>query len=112
MVVYTGDLVAFAKSNIASATTDGAIVAAVPGRKVRVLQVVMVGGATATTVTVNSKPAGAGTAVSADFALGANGTLVLPQSLFGWFESAPGEGITATTGIGASVGIQIAYTLV
>lgn len=112
MVVYTGELVAFAKGNVASAATDAALVAAVAGRKVRVLEVALVVGATATTVTFNSKPGGAGTPISATFALAANGTLVLPQAVYGWFESLAGEGISVTTGAGATVGVQIAYTLV
>lgn len=111
-MIYTGELVAFARANVPTATTDSVIVAPVTGRKVRVLQVALVAGATATTVTFNSKPGGAGTAVTANFALGANGVLTLIASDFGWFETNVGEGLTATTGAGSTVGIQIAYALV
>lgn len=98
-------------ANVASATTDGALVTAATNKKVRVLGVTVVAGGTATTVTFNSKPSGAGAAVSATFDLSARGVLVLPIDEFGWFESAAGEGLTATTGTGSTVGIQVVYTL-
>lgn len=98
-------------SNVTSATTDGALVTAVSGRKIRVLGVAAVAGGTATTVTFNSKPAGSGTAISATFDLLARGVLVLPVDELGWFESASGEGLTVTTGSGSTVGVQVIYTV-
>jgi hypothetical protein len=96
-------------ANIATATTDGAIVSAVAGKKIRVLAVMAVAGATATTITFNSKPAGAGTAISALFAAGANGLTPLSYNPLGWFETNAGEGLTATTGAGSTTGIQVTY---
>jgi hypothetical protein len=99
----------FAFANIAANTTDGSVVAAVASKKIRVLALVCVAGGTATTITFNSKPAGAGTAKSAAFANGANGGEALPFSPVGWFETASGEGLSATTGAGSTTGIQVVY---
>ena len=96
-------------ANIASATTDGAVVAAVTSKKIRVVGVAVVCGGVATTVTFNTKPGGAGSAISATFALVAGGVLVLPSEACGWFETASGEGLSATTGVGSTVGIQVIY---
>lgn len=98
-----------AKAAIASATTDGAIVAAVATKVLRVLAVILHCGGTATTVTFNSKGAGAGTAISQVFALAANQNVVLPHLPDGWFETTAGEGLTGTTGSGSTVGITVIY---
>ncbi|QQS08661.1 MAG: hypothetical protein IPK69_11830 [Phycisphaerales bacterium] len=97
-------------ANVAASTTDGAVIAAVASKKLRVHALAVVCGGTATTVTFNTKPGGAGTAISATFALPANGIMVLPESLSGWFETSAGQGLSVTTGAGSTVGIQVAYT--
>jgi hypothetical protein len=99
------------KANIASATTDGAVIAAVSGKKIRVLGFILQAGGTATTVVFNTKPGGAGTAVSAVFDLLARGGTSAPIHNYGWFETSSGEGLTVTTGTGSSVGVQVVYTL-
>jgi hypothetical protein len=100
-------------ANIAAAQTDAALVTAVAGTTIKVVGLALAAGGTATTVTFNTKPSGAGSAVSATFALGINGVLVLPYTDrdIGWFETAVGEGLTVTTGAGATTGIQIIYAL-
>ena len=121
MQVFSGPDVAFAsdgsnvltlkraKANIAAATTDGSVVAAVSGKKLRVLAAVVMAGGTATNITFNTKPAGAGTAISMLFACGANGGAALPFAHGGWFETSSGEGLSATTGAGSTVGVQVIY---
>ena len=99
----------FAFANIAASTTDGNIVTTVAGKKIRVLQILAVAGATATNLTFNSKPAGAGTAISPLMANGVNGGEVLPYSPVGWFETVSGEGLTVTTESGATTGILVCY---
>lgn len=99
----------FAVANIAASTTDGAVVAAVATKKIRVLAAVVLAGGTATSITFNSKPGGAGTAISPLFANGVNGGEVLPFSPVGWFETVAGEGLSATTGAGSTTGIQVVY---
>ena len=98
-----------AVANIASSTTDGAIVSAIANRTIRVVQVACVCGSTATNITFNSKPAGAGTAISPLFANGANGGEILPYNPKGWFDTNQGEGLTATTSSGSTTGILIGY---
>lgn len=102
----------FAFANVAAGETDSNLVTAVTGKKIRVHQVAAVAGATATNLTFNSKPAGAGTAISPLYANGINGGVVLPYSKRGWFETTAGEGLTVTTGAGSTTGIQIGYTKV
>jgi len=99
----------FAKANIAASTTDGAIVTAVTSKKIRVLALRVTVGGTATNVTFNSKPAGAGTAISELLAFAANGGSRDPFSPIGHIETASGEGLTATTGAGSTVGIGVIY---
>lgn len=98
-------------ANISSATTDGPVVAAKPGFRINVLGVAIVAGGTATDVTFTSKPGGAGAAISAKFALGSNGVMVLPESLEGWFTTVKAQGLSVTTGTGSAVGVQVIYDL-
>jgi hypothetical protein len=100
-------------ANIATASTDGAIVAAVANRRIRVIAVAMVCGGTATSVTFNTKPAGAGVAISPLFANAANGGAVLPPNQYGWFTTNVGEGLTATTtAAGSTSGILVTYQVI
>ncbi len=99
----------YAFANVAASTTDGAVVAAVTAKKIRVLAAAFVAGATATNITFNSKPGSAGAAKSALFACGANGGAILPFNPVGWFETVSGEGLSVTTGAGATTGVQVVY---
>lgn len=93
--------------NVAPSQTDSPIVAAIVGKKIRVLAALLVAGATATNVTFTSKPSGAGTAISQLLALAANGGAVLPFNPLGWWDTNVGEGLSVTTGTGATVGISV-----
>lgn len=96
--------------NIAASQTDAVGVAAVAGKKIRVLGLVLHGGDSAgSAVTLNTKPSGSGTAISPVFELGINQSVVLPQSKDGWFETTAGQGLSITTGAGSTTGIQIIY---
>lgn len=105
-----GRMSAFA--NAAAGATDTVVVAAVVGKRIRVTDFVL-SPASATppaSVTFNSKPAGAGVAITATFGLGA--PLVAPGSddRAGWFETNLGEGLTVSTGAGTNgVGVQVVY---
>lgn len=97
--------------NVAAAQTDASLVAAVANRKIRVLGVfVNAKDAGAVTITFNSKPAGAGTAISPTFILPVNGGFVLPQGE-GWFESNVGEGLTITTAAASAVAVVVLWEL-
>lgn len=94
--------------NVAASQTDTAIVAAVSGKKIRVLSCAVSCGGTASTVTFNSKSGGAGTAISATF----NNSIVMPFDSTGWFLTNTGEGLSVSTGAGSTTGIQIDYDFV
>lgn len=104
--------------NVAQSQTDTALVAAVAGKRIRVAGFVLSGGASATSVTFNSKPVGAGSAISEAFTAPANSDFSPPianldtlgpvgTTLGGWFTTNLGEGLSVTTGAGATVGIQV-----
>lgn len=110
--VYSGgNLIApkYANANVSAGTTDGAIVTAVSGKALRVLVFRVMAGAVATNATFNTKPAGAGTAISETFQCGANGGQHGTFSPVGHFQTNTGEGLTVTTGAGATVGVGVVY---
>jgi hypothetical protein len=96
-------------ANIAASQTDAALIAAVAGKIIRVLSVTALCGGTATDLTFNSKPAGAGTAISPLFANAANGGFHLPHNDHGHFQTVLGEGLSVTTGAGATTGLLVSY---
>lgn len=96
-------------ANVPAATTDHSLVTAVAGKKIHVLSVTMLCGSTETAVTFNTKPAGAGSAISMQFQLGANGGAVLPHNIHSHFNTLTAEGLTVTTGAGSTVGVMINY---
>lgn len=98
-------------ANVAASQTDSSLVAAVTGARIAVLSAVVKTGGTATNVTFNSKPSGAGTAISPLFAMAANDDLVLPYTGKPWFYTTEGQGLTVTTGTGATTGLLINYRL-
>lgn len=102
----------FGKAGIAAATTDGAVIAAVASKKIRVLAFALAPATTATACTFTSKPAGAGTAISAIIEAGSTSTTVFPYNPLGWFETVAGEGLSLTTGAGSTVGVQVTYVTV
>lgn len=71
-----------------AATPDNTIVAAVAGKRIRVLSLFFVAAAA---VTVRFESAAGGTALTGQMQLGANGILVLPFNPGGWFETVAGE---------------------
>ena len=111
-VIYDGTTALtpkFALANIAASTTDGALVAAVASKKIRVLTWIALAAATATNLTFTSKPAGAGSAISALFALGITNGAAQGFSPIGHFETVAGQGLSVTTGAGSTVGVQVVY---
>lgn len=108
-------------ANVAASQTDANIVTGLNGKIIRVIGGFAVVAGTATNVTFNSKGTGAGTAISSIIPCGINGGILmpLPPSLptgeppFGYFQTNKGEGLTVTTGAGASItGITITYVTI
>lgn len=100
-----------AKGGISSGTTDGALISATSGKKIRIVQALITSGASsATYFTIRSKPAGAGTSISADHQLPVGSILLLPFNPWGWWESTISQGIAVNTG-SDSVFIDVSYVL-
>lgn len=99
-------------ANVAASQTDSALVAAKAGKRIAVMSVAFVAGGTATNATFNSKPSGAGTAISMTFANAANGGAVLGHNPHAWFVTQTGEGLSLTTGAGSTTGVQVVYAYV
>jgi hypothetical protein len=99
----------FAKANVTAGSTDTSIVAAVALKQIRVLSFRLHVAGTATNVTFNTKPGGAGTAISELFACGVNGGRAEAFSPVGHFQPTAGEGLTVTTGAGSTVGVGVVY---
>jgi hypothetical protein len=91
--------------NQAASGTQQTVVAAVTGKRIRVLALAMVAGASATNATFLSNS----TTISPLFANGANGGAVLPVNEHGWFETAEGEALKITTSSGATTGVLVTY---
>ncbi len=80
-----GKSVAQYASIAAASAGDNTLVAAVTGKKIRVLAVVLVASGGANTVAFET--AAGGTALTGDMDIADNGQLVLPLNGFGWFET-------------------------
>jgi hypothetical protein len=99
-------------ANVAASQTDSELVAAVPGKTIRVLAFHFVCGATGTNATFNSKGTGAGTAISPTYQNAANSGIAPPTNDLGWFETNEGEALTLTTGAGSTTGVLLTCVLV
>ena len=84
-------------------TTDVAVVAAVPGRKIRLMSFGTVPAATpAATIQFTTKPSGGGTAISPAYPLTAATLLAPAVGEGGICETNAGEGLSVTTGAGTN----------
>lgn len=83
---------------------DNSIVAAVSGKKIRVISASIV------SASANSIKFRSGTTdISALYAFAANGGMVLDFNEHGWFETAAGEALQLNLSAAAAVGISIQY---
>jgi hypothetical protein len=98
----------FAFATVTAAATDTAIVAAVSGRRIRVLDVKLTTTVAATGITFNTKPSGAGVAITPAFTVAVD-VVSFGFNQLGHFQTSVGEGLSATTGAGNSIGVQITY---
>lgn len=95
-----------ASVNLASATTNGTVVAAVAAKKIRVLSLVALCGNAATNLGFTSDT----TAISPTFQNGANSGMVLTDNPRGWFETTSGEALNGTTSAsGVTTGVHVVY---
>lgn len=104
--------------NLAASSTDGVfsigtLPSAKTGYKIAVFGVAINhGDTTPSTVILNSKGSGSGTAISATLKAPANGGFVLPPGDEPWFTTNLSEGLTVTTGAGSTTGIQVIWKYV
>ena len=91
---------------IAASTGDSEVVPAIAGQKVRVLALSVVTGDTPSTILFES---GTSTAITGTYDWGNNGGIVLPYNPEGWFETAKGQALTATTGGGSNTQLLVSY---
>jgi hypothetical protein len=100
-------------ASVAQSQTDSILKAAVTGRRWRVLAFDAMA-SDATALTLNSKGSGSGVAISPTWtgATSAAQKVSLPFNPHGWFETVPGEGLSATTGSGQTVGMVITLAAV
>jgi hypothetical protein len=103
----------YAKVSVATNTTDAAFISGTALCHIRILWLAIQNGATASTVTLNSKPAGAGTAISPAWTYNAYGgreSVYLPGKRW---QSAEGEGVSVTTAAaGATVTVEACYIVI
>lgn len=97
--------VKYAKASIAASTTGGVLVAAVTGKKIRVVSLFALCGATTTNTTLLSNT----TALTGTLVLPVAGTLPWQYNPAGWLETVAGEGLKVTTGTGATVEFIVSY---
>lgn len=95
--------------SVAQSQTDSVLVAAVTGKKIRVLTfLVNHGDTTASSVTFNSASAAKTPALKG----AANGVVGASNDRAGLFETNRGEALTVTTSAGSTTGIMVAYEIV
>ncbi len=90
----------------AAASGDNTLVAAVTGRKIRVVSLYMVASAA---VTARFESGAGGTALSGQMQLAANGVLELPYNPAGWFETAAGALLNLELSAATSVDGGLSY---
>lgn len=95
--------------DITASGTDTSILALIASTKLRVLQMVLVVGAGATTITFKSKPSGSSAAISPSFLMASGSSLIFGYNKDGWFETVAGEALTATTSSGATISVMFTY---
>lgn len=110
--VKGGDRLSNAYLNVAAASTDAELVAAQPGKVIRVVAVFANGrdAGGASSFQFNSKPAGAGAAISPVFSVPQHGGFVLPEA-GGWFETVSGEGLAITTQASSALAVVVVYKI-
>ena len=105
-------------ANVAASQTDANVISAKDSTIFRIIGGWVICAGTATNVTFNSKGTGAGTAITSICPYGVNGGHIMPspsqpitgEAPPGYFDTNKGEGLTVTTGAGASItGITIRY---
>lgn len=83
----------------------GNLVAAVAGKRIRLLGAVLIAGAAGATFAVQTKPAGAGTNLIPPVTMAANAYMVWNLGGIGWTETAVGQALYCNLSAGALKGV-------
>lgn len=95
-----------AYKSVAASQTDSSLVAAVTGKSIVVVSLVLLGGATAaTTFVLRANSAD----ISPTFNIATNSTVVLPHNPAGYATTADGQALACSTGAGDGVGVIVTY---
>lgn len=93
----------------AAGAVDGNLVTAVTGKLILVLAAMLTNkGGVVTAVSFNTKPAGAGVAISPRLEIAADSNLIIPATQFGYFQTGSGQGLTVSV-VGADVDVFVRY---
>jgi hypothetical protein len=95
---------------VAASATDNTLVAAVAGKKIRVIALVLVASGGANNARFESGTAG--TALTGVMNIGANGQLILPANRAGWFETAAATLLNLELSAATAVGGMLTYVTV
>lgn len=90
----------------ASNSGDNTLVAAVAGKKIRVLACVLIA---ASAVTIRFESGAGGTAMTGQMPVGANGGFTLPYNPHGWFDTIAGELLNLELGGAVAVAGVVVY---
>ncbi len=93
----------------AAASGDNTLVAAVSGKRIRVLSLFLVASGA---VTVAFESGASGTALTGDMNVGANGNVTMPFNPEGWFQTVAGALLNMELGGATSVDGCLTYVLV
>lgn len=93
----------------AAASGDNTLVAAVSGKRIRVVSLFLVASGA---VTVAFESGASGTALTGDMNVGANGNIVMPFNPEGWFQTVAGALLNMELGSATSVDGCLTYVLV
>ena len=96
-------------ASVDAAAVDNTLVAAVTGKKIRVLSLFLVASGA---VTVAFESGLSGTALTGQMSVGANGNIVMPFNPEGWFETAAAALLNMELGSTTSVDGCLTYVLV
>lgn len=96
----------------AATSGDNTLVAAVAGKRIRVLACALVAAGAVTAAFESHDGDETGVAVTGDLDMAADQSLVLGFNPLGWFQTAPGELLNLTLGGSVAVGGSLTYVLV
>ena len=91
--------------SVSASTTEGTLIAAVAGKKIRIISMFALCGETTTNVTLLSNT----TALTGTLVLPVAGTLPWQYNPAGWLDTTAGQALKVTTGTGATVEFVIDY---